>query len=360
MQTRRTWLAAAGTALFAQTNVQWVDSRSLTIEGQGWRDTAAPFDRLPAKAETLVRPEVWNLSRHSAGIVVRFRARASAIHARWTLGLDRLAIPNTAGIGHSGLDLYARDAAGKLRWLGFGSPTKFPTNEVALVSGMKPEWRDYQLYLPLFNSVLKLELGVPAGEEITPAAVRPQPPIVFYGTSITHGAGASRAGMTHVAILGRRFDRPVINLGFSGNGRMEIEVARLLGELEPALYVVDCLPNIEAPAVTERTEPLIRELRRARPRTPILLVEDRTYQDAWLAEAKLRRNQASRAALRAVYDKLRRDKFPGLGYVDGESLLGTDGEGTVDSSHPNDLGYVRQADAIAPALRQLLQARPWN
>jgi hypothetical protein len=142
MLTHRARLATASTPLLAQSDLHWVGSRSLTIAGQGWRETAAPFDRLPAKAETHVSPEVWNLSRHCAGIVVRFRARASAIHARWTLGLDRLAIPNTAGIAHRGLDLYARDAAGKLRWLGFVSSTKFPTNEVALVSGMKPVWRD--------------------------------------------------------------------------------------------------------------------------------------------------------------------------------------------------------------------------
>ncbi len=344
----------AGAALAQAPELVWRSARELTIEGQGWTDTAAPYDRLPARAERVVRPEVWNLSRHSTGIVVRFRANGTAVHARWKVRGETLAIPNTAGIAHSGLDLYARDGGGKLRWLGFGRPEKFPLNEAALVNGVPAGWREYQLYLPLFNAVDSLEIGVPAGGEIAAAEKRTQKPILFYGTSITHGAGASRAGMTHVAILGRRFDRPVINLGFSGNGRMEIEVARFLTELDPAVFVVDCLPNIVAQQVTERTEPLVRLLREARPETPILLVEDRSYQDTWLVESKRKRNEESRVALRAVYEKLRRQGMKRLGYLAGEALLGTDGEGTVDSSHPTDLGYVRQADAFEKPLRGLL------
>src|SRR5215475_5218242 len=50
----------------------WYDVRSLGVEGQGWKDVKAPFDRLPAKAEEMVRKEVWGLSRHSAGLCVRF------------------------------------------------------------------------------------------------------------------------------------------------------------------------------------------------------------------------------------------------------------------------------------------------
>ncbi|MGE3312126.1 MAG: SGNH/GDSL hydrolase N-terminal domain-containing protein, partial [Limisphaerales bacterium] len=46
--------------------VEWMDVRRLGVEGQGWRETAAPIDRLPARAEGVVRPPVWNLSRHSA------------------------------------------------------------------------------------------------------------------------------------------------------------------------------------------------------------------------------------------------------------------------------------------------------
>ncbi|MBM3760800.1 MAG: hypothetical protein FJW36_11195 [Acidobacteria bacterium] len=356
MTTRRMFLGSSVAVAFGQTTkLNWKNARELTIEGQAWTDTKAVYDRLPARAEALVRPEVWNLSRHSTGIQVRFRTDATEIHARWSVTGKTLASPNTAGMAHSGLDLYVVN--GKPRWVGFGPPTKHPTNEVALVKGMAAGMREYVLYLPLFNAVESLEVGVPEGSVIEATPKRTAKPILFYGTSITHGAGASRAGMTHVAILGRRFDRPVLNLGFSGNGRMEIEIAQLLTELDPAVFVIDCLPNIVAEQVTARTEPLVKELRKARPDTPILLVEDRTYQDAFLVESKRKRNLESRVAFRAAFERMRKEKIKGLHYLTGEQLLGADGEGTVDSSHPTDLGYVRQADAFEKALRPLLKGR---
>jgi hypothetical protein len=52
--------------------------------------------------------------------------------------------------------------------------------------------------------------------------------------------------------VGRLLDREVLNLGFSGNCRMQPEVAALLVELKPAALVVDCLPNMDAPTVTQR------------------------------------------------------------------------------------------------------------
>ena len=160
--------------------------------------------------------------------------------------------------------------------------------------------------------------------------------------------------MTHPAILGRRFERPIINLGFSGNGRMEPEVATLLAELDPAVYVIDCLPNITADEVTARTKPCVDILRKAHPTTPILLVEDRSYSDSFLVDSKRERNLSSRAALRKVFDELKSSGDENLYYLEGEHLLGDDNEGTVDSSHPTDLGFMRQADAFEKALRPIL------
>jgi hypothetical protein len=202
-----------------------------------------------------------------------------------------------------------------------------------------------------------VEVGIPKGSTLARGPARPagrQKAIVFYGTSITQGGCASRPGMVHTAIVGRRLERPVINLGFSGNGRMEPEVARLLAELDPAVYVIDCLPNMTAGEVEERAEPLVRILRKARPQTPILLVEDRTYANAAVLEGPRRRNAEGRAALRKAYDRLKAAGVEGVYYLRGDKLLGDDGEATVDGSHPTDLGFLRQAEAFVQALAPLL------
>lgn len=335
----------------------WMDIRKLGLEGQGWRETKAPFDRLPARAEGKVRDAVWSLSRHSAGLHVRFITDATNIHARWAVTSPNLAMPHMAATGVSGLDLYVKTGKGDWRWLAVGKPDK-QTNNVALISNLPPGTREYLLYLPLYNGTHFVEIGVATDATLKKAGLwgaTPVKPMLFYGTSILHGACASRPGMVHSAILGRRFNMPHINLGFSGNGKMEPELAGLLAELDPSVYVLDCLPNMTASEVTERVEPFVHTLRKAHPRTPIVLVEDRTYADSFLVASKRRRNDSSREALKAAYDRLRLAGVKDLHYLKGANLLGDDGEGTVDSSHPNDLGFMRQADAHASVLGPILR-----
>ena len=340
-----------------RTNLVWTDVRTLGLEGQGWRDTKAPFDRLPAKAEGVVRDAVWNLSRHSAGMHLRFVTDASAIHARWAVTSSQLAMPHMAATGVSGLDLYVKTPSGQWRWLAVGIP-RHQTNEVALVRNLPPGRREYLLYLPLYNGAAFVEIGVPPDTTLTPAGPwgpGERKPIVFYGTSIQHGACASRPGMVHTAMLGRRFHWPTINLGFSGNGKMEPELSALLAELDPAVYVLDCLPNMTAELVNTRVIPFVQTLRAAHPRTPIVLVEDRFYADGFLIASKRERNETNHAALQAAFARLKKDGVKQLHYISARDLLGHDGEGTVDSSHPNDLGFARQADVFAKVLGPILK-----
>jgi len=337
--------------------LRWTNIRELGVEGQGWQDTEAVYDRLPARVEDKVRAAVWRLSRHSAGMHVRFTTDATNIHARWAVTSSNLAMPHMAATGVSGLDLYVRTDKGEWRWLAVGKPDQ-QTNSVALVANLPPGRRDYLLYLPLYNGTHFVEVGVPEGATLGkagPWGPGTRRPMLFYGTSILHGACASRPGMVHSAILGRRFNFPHINLGFSGNGRMEPELADLLAELDPSVYVLDCLPNMNAAEVTERVEPFVKKLRAAHPRTPIVLVEDRNYADAFLVASKRERNTTSQAALKAAYERLRKAGVKDLHYLKGADLLGDDGEGTVDSSHPNDLGFMRQADAHAKVLAPILK-----
>ena len=336
----------------------WHDVTTWGVEGRAFGDLERKrwFDRLPAIADGKVTTAVWNLSRDSAGMMVRFKTDAAVIWADITVLKEKLNGANMTPIGASGLDLYARDATGKWRWVGVSRPDK-KTMRQEIIAGLASGLREYALYLPLYNGVETLSVGVPPEAKFEPLAPRAQKPIVFYGTSITHGASASRPGMVHTAILGRRFDRPVVNLGFSGNGRMDAAVGELLVKIDAAIFVIDCLPNMDASAVRAKCIPLVNQLRAAHPATPIVLVEDRRNTNSWILPKRDQHHTANHAALRECFEKLKAAGVTGLHYIPGDALLGDDAEGATDGSHPNDLGFVRQADVMEPFLRAALAGR---
>src|SRR5690606_19078766 len=263
---------------------KWVDIKELNVQGRGWATEADFFRRLPARVEGKVTPAVWRLSQHTSGMYVRFKTDASALKVKWSLTGENLSMPHFAATGVSGVDLYVKTDKGDWHWLAVGQPTKFPENESSFFTGVEAIEREYMLYLPLYNGIESLFIGIPEGAALRTAITEERQPIVFYGTSITQGGCASRAGMSTTAILGRKMDREMINLGFSGSGKMEPEMAHLLAELDPALFFIDCLPNLTAEEVVERVEPFIRILREKRPSTPVVLAEGITYDDAFFLE----------------------------------------------------------------------------
>ncbi|MGQ9649261.1 MAG: SGNH/GDSL hydrolase family protein [Phycisphaerae bacterium] len=341
----------------SKTDLLWYDATLLPVEGRGWSETEDFYDRLPAKSKNVVRPGVWGLSKNSAGLCVRFVTDSDRVAARWTTTSKNMAMDHMPATGVSGLDLYVRDG-GQWRWVAVGRARSAPTNESVLAKDIPSGAHEYMLYLPLYNGIKSLEIGVVP--KATLARARPRPaghdrPMCFYGTSITQGGCAPRPGMVYTAILGRWLDRPVINLGFSGNGRMDPELAVLLGEIDASIYVLDTLPNMTKQMVEERLESFVKALRKARPQTPIVLVESVPYQgEAFLT--KQRQAVADKnAALRKAYENLRANGVDNLVYVTNRNLTGIDGEGSVDGVHLTDLGYLRFAKALEPVLRKALQ-----
>ena len=318
--------------------IAWYDVRLLGVEGKGWSDTEGYYDRLPARARGVVRQPVWDLSRHSAGLCVRFTTNARSISVAWDGGE---AMPHMAATGVSGVDLYVR-REGEWRFLRVGKPGKGWTVD-ELISGLPGNLQEYILYLPLYNRVTKVELGVPKEALLSHLPSPEGKPVVFYGTSITQGGCASRPGMCHTALLGRWLDREIINLGFSGNGMMEPEMAALLAELDPALYVIDCIPNVDL-KIGELTAPLVKIIRAKHPDTRILLVEDVRPGD-----------EPANALLRREYKKLVEAGDENLFLMAGQNMLGGYGlEATVDGRHPTDLGFMKMAEAFRPVIETLL------
>jgi len=340
----------------AMAQVEWHDATTWGVEGRGWvkEERKRWFDRLPAKAEGKVTSNVWNLSRDSAGMMVRFQTDATAIYARYKLSKTLLGMPHMPATGVSGLDLYARDEKGQWKWVMVTKPAA-QLVETKVIDGLAPGLREWAGYLPLYNGVESLEIGVPKGAKFEGLAPRTAKPIIFYGTSITHGACASRPGMVHTAILGRRFDRPVMNLGFSGNGKMDAAVGELLCAEDAAAYVIDCLPNMGPAEVAAKCEPLVKQLRAAHADTPIILVEDRRNTNSWILPARDKLHTDNHAALKAAYEKLKAEGVAKLSYIEGDHLYGDDTEGATDASHASDLGFMRQADVMEPVLRAAMK-----
>lgn len=206
------------------------------------------------------------MSKQSAGLSVVFRSNAPEIKVRYGIS-GGFAMPHMPSTGVSGVDLYAIDQNGRERWC--AGKYHFADTVTYSYSNLTYDTRDrgyeYHLYLPLYNDVKWMEIGVPDSCALTFEPASLEKPLVVYGTSVAQGACASRPGMAWSTIVERELGHPVINLAFSGNGKMEPEVYDLLAEIDAKLFIIDCMPNLpgeESVMVYPRTLDGIRKLRK--------------------------------------------------------------------------------------------------
>ncbi|CAG5068409.1 hypothetical protein DYBT9623_01140 [Dyadobacter sp. CECT 9623] len=357
---------------FAQNvRINWWNPQSAAfpvIEGRAWqgKDLKNPYDRLPAKAEKTVREAVWGLSNQSSGLMIRFRSNSPEIKVRYTVGGGH-ALPHMPATGVSGVDLYAISSDGEARWAAgkyaFGDTITYNFRGLAGNDNYHKKGREYRLFLPLYNNVKWLEIGTPEGTEFTALPVRPDQPIVVYGTSIAQGACASRPGMAWPSILSRKMDRPLINLAFSGNGRLEKEVVELVNEIDAKVFILDCLPNltirpgselaVTAEEVRSRILTSVKSIREKHPATPIVLAEHAGYTDEELNPQSKNFYQEVNEILKNAFAQLKSEGIENL-YLISKKDFNQDIETTVDGTHQTDLGMMRYAEGYEKHLRNVL------
>ena len=341
-------VAAGWCACACAEDLKWIDGRDLPIEGRAFDDVANDYDRLPRNVPTNVNKGVHALLHHTAGLQFRFATDSKTLRFRWVpYNAEYRANDNGTTIMTSGIDVYRRKPGGVWKYLKTGR-IQSPTGAVCRVDWTPGE--ECLVNLPLYNGIKSFALGVDANASVSPLPPRKNgvvKPVVFYGTSITQGGSASRPGLAYVNAVGRELDVPVVNLGFSGSGRMEVEMSEYLGRIDAGCFVLDCLWNMSDRLVEERYEPFVRNLRALRPDVPIVMAEQ--------CDVFCKGPSPKDRQVRALYDKLVAQGWKNLHYLPKTEMHEGDFEGTIDGCHPNDLGMRTLAQAFGKALRRVLR-----
>lgn len=351
--------------VFAQTQYKWENPCNQTfqvIKGQAFcNELKGTYARLPDRAKDKVRKPLWDLSRQSAGLSICFYSNALEIKVRYKVN-GGLSMPHMPCTGVSGVDLYAQDINGRQRWCGFSfsfnDTITYTFSNLTYETDPKKGY-EYQLFLPLYNSVTWMEIGVPTDASFSFIPASKEKPLVIYGTSIAQGACASRPGMAWGNIIGRMLQHPVVNLGFSGNGKLEPELFDLLSEIDAQLYMIDCMPNLpgetDSKVIYERTLAGVKKLR-DKSQAPILLVEHAGYTNEFSSEPTKRSYQLANIELKKAYDALQKEAIPQIYYLTKEEI-GLSMDAAVEGVHPNDLGMQQYADGYIRKIREILHEK---
>jgi lysophospholipase L1-like esterase len=339
-----------------QADLRWIEppSAELEVNGLPWyAGNHGEWIRLPLQLKGVVRDPVWELAQSPAGGRIRFRTDSTALAVKLEYP-QAPGMKNMHAFGQSGVDLYV-DGVYRETAIADAEAKPGKVYNHSYYTGRPRVEREIVLYLPLYMGVKVLAIGIDKEASLHPA--KPfalAKPVVFYGTSITQGGCASRPGMSYQAILGRMLNLDHVNLGFSGNGRGEPEMARAVAEIDASCFVMDFSqnnPTLES--LQEVYAPFVETIRGKHAETPVILITPiYAAHESWGPDARL---DGMRAHIRQVGARRIAEGDKHLQIVEGTDLLGpADGGGLVDGTHPNDLGFQWMAERLASRLRKVL------
>jgi len=342
---------------FAQkaSELRYVDAKELMLINQGFDNTELYYSRLPEDMKLTTRKAVWDLGLNSAGLALRFSSDSKCIGARWTL-LNNFNMSHMAGTGIRGIDLYYLDAKGVWRFIGTAQPNGKESQNV-FVRNMDGSMKEFMAYLPLYDGVTKVEIGVdstsfiggPKRSELTKGARKP---IVIYGTSIAQGGCASRPGVVYSSIVSRARNQECVNLGFSGNARMDKSMAEIVSRIDADQFIIDCLPNCTAQMLRDSADYFMHYLLERHSDVPVFMVENTNYSYQLVDTKTAADFKEKNDVWKELYNKLRKEGYRKLYYIPAKGLNGPDFEGAVDGTHQTDLGFLRMSEVFLKYLKK--------
>ncbi len=346
--------------LTARQSTSWFTADSLPLLGKcvDPASTSLRYQRLPDSLEhTGTRPPLFYNGRHSSGMAIRFATDAPSIDVKWTsVIMNRLEQMTPTAV--RGLDLYMMLPDSSWTFINTARPDLYkPSSQANLFNNFEPIEREYMLYLSLYDCVDSLAIGVPQGYSVRQPSIGlpvAHKPIVYYGTSLVHGGCVNRAGMSPSNILRRRLNRDIVNLGFGGNGQLDLEIARVIAAAhDPSLIILDFVANCSSEQIDTLMVPFVDIIREAHPQVPILFIEC-LHHPRTVFDTKLRNDvETHNAIMHSRYDDLCK-RYAKLYYLPADNLI-EGNDHTVDALHFTDYGAMLFANALQPTISSLLE-----
>lgn len=340
--------------------ILWFDPREEPFEllGFEWIKEDSVYRRLPLNPAWEIREAVDQLANHTAGGQLRFRTNSLRVLVKVELR-ERSGMYHMPATGQSGFDLYMQDGE-VLRYL---KTTRFPHDtisyQVELFNTKDPQLNAFTLNFPLYNGVNSVLIGLEPESlvEAPPPFKRPGK-IVIYGTSITQGGCVARPGMVYSNILSRKLNVQFVNLGFSGNGRGEPALANLINEIQDKRMIVLDYEANASKTIVNTLGPFVDILREKHPDLPILIISKIRYAGEINGSPAYKTLMNNRDFQKNLVNERRAAGDTNIYFLDGSSILGDDyDECTVDGVHPTDLGSLRIALALQPAIEGILTGK---
>lgn len=331
------------------------------VSGLAWFKQERKYRRMPTLPTRAIPEAVDHLANHTAGGQIRFQSNSSSLSVRVKLKA-KANMTHMPPTGQCGIDCYV-GSPDTIAPLQYGNTTKYDVTlteyECTLYTDWSSTMRNIVLNLPLYQGVEEIWVGLDGDATVTaPPSYASEKKVIFYGTSITQGGCASRPGMAHTNILSRKIPLEFINLGFSGNGKGEPEVAEIISQInDPACLVIDYEGNCVSTELFRKTLPeFIKIYREAHPITPILIASRIRYAREELTPHLYEMRMERKHFEQSLVNELREQGDLNIYFFDGSGSLGGEDffECTVDGSHPTDLGFLRMADSLEPVLKTLL------
>ena len=336
--------------------IKWHNAAELTIIGKAI-PTSEPFTRIDGSVYKFNDKTIDRYASYSTGLAIVFETDSPTIKARWTTGGGNSGA-NMAAILTKGLDLYIMKD-GKWVFAGVGTPimrkAPFSQHEGTIVTDMTKDTKQCILYLPLFDNVEKLEIGIQDGSVIKPMANPFRHNIIVHGSSITHGASASRAGMTYAARFGRDNGLYTCNLGFSGMCKLQKEYAYYLADIkEVDAFIFDTFSNPQADVINEKFDEFVDIVRAAHPDVPMIFLQtERRETRNFNVKREASEAEKQKVAEAVVRNRMKTDKH--MYFISSEGFLGTEHIATADGTHPTDLGFTHMLEIISPKIKKILK-----